>query len=187
VVVLVYDLLGYISIIFSLMSFLTENRQKFLIYGIISLVLIGISFVGYGGYTGAFVSFMSAISKMLCLKSDIFLQKKIRFSMPFIALAFFLFVGEGVHGLIPALSLIVIAFGDTFSEEGKSLVFTKKIYLVSATMWFGYALALMSPPAIAYDTLGIFVLLYSIKKTKTSFFSSDKVSPCIGECKKNFL
>lgn len=160
---LIYDILGYLSVFFSLLAFLSENKQKIRLYGIFSIILFGISIYGYQGYNGAFVAAVSFISKVLAY----FIKEEklsfLKYIAPVLSVIFFIiFNKEGFIGILPAVSLIFIIYGDI----QKDVLKMKIIYYGSVFSWLFYAICLNSITAIIYDILGFLILSYSILKIK---------------------
>lgn len=160
----IYDILGYFSIVFSIFAFLSLEKQKARLNGLISTSLFGISIYGYNGYNGLFVSIISAISKTLSFFISEEKLKFFKYSSPIIAFVFFFFFNEeGWIGIFPAISLIFIIFADLQTD----ILRMKQIYYGSAFSWLLYAIFLGSLPAILFDIFGIFTLTYTIYKIKT--------------------
>lgn len=156
-----FDIIGYISILFSLLSFISNSKKYILIFGLFSTILFGISISYYSGFNGLFVSFISAITKVLSLKYDSEKLKVYKIFSVVIVLAFYiLFNEEGVIGVFPLISLIFIIFADLQDNILKLKLF----YYGSIFSWIIYGIALNSIPAILYDIFGLIVLTYSIYK-----------------------
>ena len=158
-----YDLIGYISIFFSILAFLAKDKKSMRTNGLISAFLFGISIYGYNGYNGLFVSAVSVFVKLLSLKYNedkLFSLKVI--AIPAAIIFYFIFNTEGLYGLLPAISLVFIILADI----QKDLLKMKIIYYGSAFAWLFYAISINSTPAIIYDVIGIFALTYSILKIK---------------------
>lgn len=160
-----YDIIGYVSIIFSIMAFVTKDKFQMRLQGGIATLLFGISIYSYGGINGAFVSIVSFLVKILSLKFD---EDKLKFikilSFPLSLIFFLVFNEEGVYGLLPALSLIFIVFADL----QKDILKMKYIYFGSAICWLVYAIIINSVPAILFDVFGLTALTYSVYQIKTS-------------------
>lgn len=158
-----YDIIGYISIIFSILAFLAKDKESMRRNGLISAFLFGISIYGYNGYNGLFVSSISVFVKLLSLKYDedkLFSLKVI--AIPLAVIFYFMFNTEGMYGLLPAISLVFIILADI----QKDLIKMKIIYYGSAFAWLLYAISINSLPAIIYDVVGIIALTYSIVKIR---------------------
>jgi hypothetical protein len=160
------DLIGYIAIVFSIISFLSKDKVKMRLNGAISTLLFGISIYFYNGVNGLFVSIVSFSIKILSLNIKEEKLKSIKIIMPFVALFFFFFFNkEGLVGILPAISLIFIAFADI----QKDILKMKIIYYGSAFSWLIYGIILGSIPAIIFDIIGIITLtisIYNLKKIK---------------------
>lgn len=156
-----YDIVGYISIIFSILAFLSEDKTKSRFYGMISTILLAFNIYFYNGFNGVFVSFISFVTKLLSLKIDEEKLNILKYSSPFIAILFFFnFNNEGILGILPAMSLIFIIFADL----QKDILRMKIIYFGSAISWLIYRIVINSIPAIIFDVVGIIILFYvSIK------------------------
>ena len=158
-----YDVVGYISIIFSIIAFLSKSKKKMRINGAISATFFGISIYGYAGYNGVFVSLISVIIKLLSLKYKEEKLKILKIASVPVAIIFYLYINkEGLYGILPAISLIFITFADT----QKDLIKMKIIYIGSAISWLIYAIIISSMPAIIYDIVGLVILAYSILEIK---------------------
>lgn len=159
----VFDLIGYISIIFSLIAFNSLNKQNARINGLISTSLFTIHLYHYNDFNGMFVSIISIISKLL----SIFINENkltiLKYISPIISFIFFYYINdEGLIGILPSISLIFIIIADI----QKDIIKMKFIYFGSAFSWLIYAICINSIPAILYDVFGIIVLIYSILKLK---------------------
>lgn len=160
---IIIDLIGYISIIFSFLAFLSHKKNIMRFNGMIATLLFGISIYFYNGLNGLFVSFVSFCTKLL---SIYFKEEKINFlkylSFPISIIFYLYFNKEGLIGLLPALSLIFIIIADL----QKDIIKMKFIYFGSAFCWLFYGILLNSIPAILFDIVGILTLSYSIYKLK---------------------
>lgn len=159
-----YDVVGYISIIFSILAFLSENKTKSRFYGMISTILLAFNLYFYNGMNGVFVSVISFLTKLLSLKIEEEKLNILKYSSPFIAFIFFFYFNEeGILGILPAISLIFIIFADL----QKDVLKMKIIYFGSAISWLIYRIVINSIPAIIFDVVGIIILSYvSIKLYK---------------------
>lgn len=159
-ITLFFNLIGYSSIYFLVLSFISKERSKILKFGLLSTVLFGISISYYSGINGLFVSIISASVKILSL---LYSCKKLnivfKISAPIISLIFFLFFNnEGLFGILPAIALLFIIAAD--SQE--NILKMKFLYYGSICSWLIYGIVLNSIPAILYDVLGFIALTYSI-------------------------
>jgi len=156
---IIYDIIGYLSVILSVISFLEKDKTKMRIFGIFAGLAFGINIYGYGGYNGVFVSVISILGKVLAIKfgeDKLFFLKAI--SLPLALGFFFLFNSEGISGLLPALILVIVIFADT----QKDIIKMKYIYIFSTTVWLIYSIVIWSVPGIVCDAVAIMALIYSI-------------------------
>lgn len=156
-----YDVIGYISIIFSIIRFLSEDKNKTRFFGMLSTGFLAFNLYFYNGLNGVFVSVISFITKLLSLKIKEEKLRILKYLSPFIALIFYMYFNdEGIVGILPAISLIFIIFADLQTDILKM----KLIYFGSAFSWLIYRIVINSIPAILFDVVGIIILTYiSIK------------------------
>lgn len=159
---LLSDILGYIAVIFSILWFITTNRQKMLIFWIIATLLLWISVYSYGWYNGLAVSIISIIIKILSLYIDWKYLKYIKYSSPFIAILLFFLLPEWIEWIIPALSMFFIIIADS----QKNVLYMKYWYYWSNLLRLSYWIILMCLPSILFDTLWFFAITYWIYKIK---------------------
>jgi hypothetical protein len=157
-----FNLIGYISIFFSVFSFISKDKDNILKFGLLSTILFGISISFYSGFNGLFVSIISASVKILSL---LYNCQKFNFVLkilaPIISLIFFIFFNnEGIIGILPAIALLFIITADC----QENILKMKFLYYGSVLSWLIYGIVLHSIPAILYDILGFIVLTYSIYK-----------------------
>ena len=154
----IYDFLGYVSVILSMFAFLEKkDATKMLFWGMASAMFFSISLIGYGGFNGVVVAAFSIVIKGAVLyykKAPVIYLKVISLLMSI--LYFVYFNNEGLFGIIPASTIIIVAFADTQD----SLVKMKIWYIPSALLWLVYAIHLESPSAVIYDIVGLMALGY---------------------------
>ena len=154
-----FDILGYVAILFSVMAFLAQNKNKMRLHGMTSTVLFGVSIYYYNGINGLFVSSVSFLVKLLSIKFDESKLEILKIISPFIAFIFFIYFNdEGIIGILPAISLIFIIIADLQTD----LLRMKQWYYGSAFCWLTYGILLGSIPAIIFDILGLGAITYSI-------------------------
>jgi hypothetical protein len=159
-----FIILGWISILFHIKAFYIDDRMKMLIYNIVSTLLIGLSMIPYGGYTGAAISLFSVASKIVGIQENFFLSNIVKTIIGIFVgiIYFYFFSNENIRGLLPSASLFFIVMADL----QKDILKMKLWYYGSAFCWILYAVIIMSPIAIVYDIIGVSVLTYSIYKIK---------------------
>jgi len=155
-------LLGYISILFHVYSFLLRDRKKVLIYGSIALVFYIIHILLSGSSIGTVI--IASLGLVVSLLG--FLNEKKRKLIikitPVLALTVFIISGMDMMSFFAAL-------GTFFSSSAKLVSKTinmKYLYLGSATSWLITGILLGTVPAILYDILGLSALFYSIYDLK---------------------
>lgn len=159
----VYDIIGYIAIIFHLLAFLANSKNSMRLNGMISSAFFSISIFFYNGINGFFVSIISFITKLLSFFIHEDKLNILKYSSPIIAFFFFYFINEeGIIGILPAVSLIFIIIADL----QKDIIKMKYIYYGSVFCWLLYGIFLNSIPAVLFDLFGFFTLTYSIYKLK---------------------
>lgn len=169
--IIYYDAIGYLSIVFSLLSFYSKDISKMRILGALSATLFAISLYGYGGINGMFVCLLSVFVKVASLYTQKEQLKKLKYFSAFLALGFFFLAkSENILGILPFLSLLFTIHADTQTD----IVKMKTVYYGSAIAWLIYAIFLGSVSAILYDILGIAVLTHSIFTIKKESESMKK-------------
>ena len=164
----IYEIIGYIGVIFSIISFSSHKTKNIRAYGILAITFFMISVYGNGGMNGAFVSLVSLVVKILAYFVEETKLRSLKIITPFIAVFFYLVINEeGIIGILPAIALVITAFADLQREP----IRMKEIYVLALIPWLIYAINLESTSAILYEALGIVILLYTIyvlknKKTK---------------------
>ena len=158
-----FDTIGYLAIVFSVLAFISKEKQQMRVHGGISTLLFGTSIYFYQGFNGFFVTIVSLISKILSYYIDEKKLEKVKYLSFGVSIVFYLFFNtEGYSGIFPSLSLVFIVFADMQSDIMKM----KYWYYGSAFSWLIYGIILNSLPAIIFDVIGILALTYSIYKIK---------------------
>jgi hypothetical protein len=163
-----FEFLGYLSLVFHFYGFYTHNRQKMLISGFISALLLGFTYLNHFALMGLSLTILSLLSKSL----NLFLKREILeiyekylhyfiFILSFIFLILFIPI-EGYRAILPIFGLIFVLI----SDNQKDILYMKYFYIGSALSWLSYAYLIHSIPAILYDVIGIIILIYTIHKIK---------------------
>jgi hypothetical protein len=167
---IILETMGYLSIIFHLISFLSKNKKTMLFTGMISVFLLSMTFFNHFALMGLFLTLISLFSKILNLfLKNTFLKKYdknlkyIIFGLS-ILIFFILFPIEGYRVVFPIFGMVFVLIAD----NQKNIINMKKIYYGSALSWITYAILINSYPAIIYDIIGIIALTYSIFNLKKS-------------------
>lgn len=159
---LIFDTIWYLALFFSIFWFITTDRKKMLIFGLISTFLFWISIFSYWWINWLFVSIISMVIKILSLKLNKEQLKYLQYSSPFIAIFLFLILPEWIEGIIPALSMFFI----TLADSQKDIIKMKYWYYWSNILWLLYWIILWSIPAILFDIFWFFAITYWIYKLK---------------------
>ncbi len=157
-----YDIIWYISVWFAIAGFLTKSRNRMLIYGIISTLLLWICVYFYWWYNWLSVSIISVVVKLLSLFVNKKYLKYIKYSTPFVALWLFFILPEWIEWIIPALSMFFIIVADS----QKDVLKMKYWYYGSNLLWLSYGIILFSIPAILFDTFWFLSLTYGVYKIR---------------------
>lgn len=159
---LIVDLIGYCAIVFGVLAFLNEERQKMLLLNALSTLAYGINVLFYEGLTGAILSFFSFTIILISLRKNERLNKNLTILAPVVGILTFVFLAEGWVGFFPALGI----FFATWANLQKEILKMKYIFYGSATSWLIFGLLIGSIPAILLDVFGLIALTYGIRSIK---------------------
>ena len=163
----IIEIIGFFAVVLHVFAFLTQSRQSMLLYGLFSTACFGVGLINYHGVNGMLVTFASLLAKTLNLMGYEEASRIMVRSSPIIALLFFIFSEtEFWHGILPAISLFFIIIAD----GQDSVLKMKQWYIGSALCWLAYGFILQSPPAIAYDLVGMAALAWGIHQAKKEAF-----------------
>jgi len=168
---ILFDIIWYLAVVFSILAFITNSRKRMLIYWILSTFLFGISIFNYGWYDWLSISLISIIIKLLSLYVKDRYLIYIRLLLLFVAIVLFFFLPEWIEGILPVMSLFFIIMADT----QKDVLYMKYWYYGSNLLWLSYGIILFSIPAILFDVLGFMSITYWIYKIKVDRKSLKKL------------
>jgi len=161
------EIIGYVAIIFAVISFSAESTTKMRKFGILSSSLIGLSVYLNQGIIGAVVTILGVSIKILSLFLTQEQLKPVKYSTPVIAILYFVFYNtEGFFGSMPVIALFVLIYADIQADILKM----KYIYLIGLLLWLIYGIYLLSPAAIIYDIVAIIIMIYSIFKLRKDLY-----------------
>ena len=113
-----FELFGYIAIIFSMIGRITTRKERMRKAGMVSVSFYAMSIYSYGGINGVFVSLISLVTKGLSLTYNEEKLFWLKVLSPFIAIVFYIFVnGEGYIGILPAVGLMFVIIADLQEPE----------------------------------------------------------------------
>jgi len=154
-----YEIAGYLALVFGLLSFSSRDATKIRIHGFVASALFAVNFYYHDGLNGAFVSAISAVSKILSLTLTTRQLTIVKVMSPFLALLFFMkFNTNGLAGLLPALILVIVVFTDARQD----LLEMKILHAVMIGIWTIYSIVIWSVPAMLFDIACLGMLLYGI-------------------------
>jgi len=162
---LLNDFIGYISVLFHLVSFKAKDRKNILILGAIATILYTINIYGNGAHFGTLViSIISILFFIISYYSSLKHRTQIAKIVPVIAFGVFIFTGMDLMSFLAAVGTLFA----NYAKLEEDVLQIKIIYLFSASSWLIIGILLNSIPAILFDAVGIAVLLTEIYKIKTS-------------------
>jgi hypothetical protein len=146
------SIIGYIGLVFIVLSFQFDNRKKILGLHIISAVFYLIHFVLIGALTGA------AMAGLVVLRNSIFIKRNTsrwaqRNHWPYIFIVIFIVAGaltwSGPLSILPVIGMIT----GTISRWSKKEKMLRLLSLIPSPFWLVYNFAVGSIPAFMGESL----------------------------------
>jgi hypothetical protein len=157
----ILTILGFMSVIFTILAYLQNNKKNFLILN--TIAVIGLSSVLFlsngviGGLTGFWSAFLYFIA--IFTLENIKLNQILSITTPIVSCTLYFMLSDGQwENLIPAIAYLFI----TFSIFQETIIKTKLFLLIGCLVWLVYTLYVGNIFPIIADIIGIFILVRSL-------------------------
>lgn len=155
------QLIGFASLVFTIVGFLSNKRRTILLMLIISLTLFSVHLYLLDAITGAAVSFIGAIRTLIFLKDEEFEGGK---QWLYLFIFIFLVVGivtwQSYYSILPIAGMILGTIGFWQKKTKKMRI----IVLLASLSWITYNIAVKSYPGVLRELAVATSILTSIVK-----------------------